>query len=153
MTHRNALLFRLEVEIARTGADRFGEELVHQSNDRRPNVGICVGRIRIRDEPQVLNFDRRRNGIWTGRGAGIDTIELQRDLFARRDLPPHAVSGGKADSSLYIEIERVRCGDDDGGAINTKRNDEMPSRPTLGKERDGAWIDARKVSAWEVESG
>ena len=39
MPDGDPLLFRLEVDVARTGADRFGEQLIDEPNDRRGIVG------------------------------------------------------------------------------------------------------------------
>jgi hypothetical protein len=119
MSHSDALLLRLEMQITRARSDRLGKELIDETNHRCADIHVGVATL-IGDEAQVLYVYRRRDGIGSCRGRlGIHTIELSGDLVRRRNLPPHSMASREPDGTFGIKIEGIRRCDDEDPAIDS----------------------------------
>ena len=150
MPNGDALLLRLEMQVARAGADGFGEQLIDQANNRRADVARVRRHATFGTKGEVLHFDRGRDGISRRWRFGIDAVKVLRDILRRRNLPPDAMPGRERDGTLGVEIERIAGRNDDRALIDRDGKDAMAPSPSFGKERDGAGLDAREVSAREV---
>ena len=150
MPNGDSLLFRLEMQITRTSADGFGEQLIHESDRGRADVrcGITAGAVSA--EGEVLNLDGGRDGIGPRLHFEVCTIELCQYFVRRRQFPPYSMPGRKRNRAFGVEVERVGGRDDDRATIQRYGYDEMASRPAFGKQRNRTWIGAAEVGTRDV---
>src|SRR5258708_35680470 len=126
MANGYALLFRLEMKVARTGADGFSEKVIDQADDGCATIGRHVTNgDGIVGEAEMLYFDRWCRAVGLRRRLRVYGIEEARNLLARRNLPAHTMACRKRHSPFRVEIEGI------GGCAN---GSSLPPR----HQHDGA---------------
>jgi hypothetical protein len=144
MAHRDSLLFRLDVDVARAGLDSVGEQLI----DERNGGGDVVERTLARSESKPR--------CWTSTAArrcsGARQSAYHRASCAgsRAAVPrPNALrsAGGEGDGTFGVEVERVARRNDEHTILLAQRQDGIAPRPALAEQRDGGWIDVREIGA------
>ena len=149
MTHRDPLLLRLEVDVARAAPDAVGEELVHEAD--RPT--------RQRPAPQspAVSAPNARCSTSTGGDSGSRRLPVPRvaDTSARsaRRSPPRRPTTHRTGCPV-AKLTARSASRSSGSLVATSRapspssghrKDAVAARPPLGEERDRARIDAGEV--------
>src|SRR5258708_31268377 len=131
MANGYALLFRLEMKVARTGADGFSEKVIDQADDGCATIGRHVTNgDGIVGEAEMLYFDRWCRAVGLRRRLRVYGIEVARNLLARRNLPAHTMACCKRHGPFRIEIEGIGGCEHEGSLLPPKPHcGDGPSPP------------------------
>src|SRR5258707_12983394 len=130
MANGYALLFRLEMKVARTGADGFSEKVIDQADDGCATIGRHVTNgDGIVGEAEMLYFDRWCRAVGLRRRLRVYGIEVARNLLARRNLPAHTMARRKRHGPFRVEIEGIGGWEKESSILHRNGPDVNARRP------------------------
>ena len=145
---------RLEVDVGRTALDAFGDDVVHQLDDRAlrrlagGDVDVFNGRFLevhiVLAHPFEELLDRHLGTIRLG--------DLFGDLCRRREVHPDRASRSKSDGALAIEVVRIGGRDVDRGVRRTQREDAILASECLRHRFDRIGFHVIQVGDGHAES-
>ena len=139
MPNDNALLFRLDVNVARARGDAGAQQIVDETRD---GLGVLLQRrllvVRLGVARKQLNFDV----AFTRRGlCRLDGVELRasvygvdscRDRIGRCHGESHRSTSSECEGPLSVDVARIRRRDDEHVAIDRQGEDAELPRPPVG---------------------
>ena len=151
MANRDALLFGLDVNVARARGDSSGEQLVDERRDRRAVLFDGGRKRRLLSIVQVLDIDRRLRLAHRTFGA-VHLVDAQRDLVRIGERESHVAAGRKAERALAVDVERIGRGDQQLLRGRRQRHDVKAPRPLFRHQRNCLLRCERQVGDGQTES-